>query len=155
MAASLLLAVVLVLMPSSAQAIDPGEMLADPAQEARTQSIGKQLRCMVCDNQSIFDSNAGLAHDLRMVVRERVVAGDSDEAAIDYIVARYGDYVLLNPPVKPETYILWLAPAALLLAAAFAARRYTKRRGDDSADHQDLSAEDRAAARRLLEGDSA
>ena len=154
-AVSLLLAIGLLLTPSTVRAIDAGEMLSDPAQEARVQAIGKQLRCMVCDNQSIFDSNAGLAHDLRMVVRERVVAGDSDAAAIDYIVARYGDYVLLDPPVKPETYLLWLAPAALLLAAAFAARRYAKQGKNADAAHRDLSAEDRAAARRLLEGDSA
>ncbi len=143
-------AIVLVLLVSGApdaRAIDPGEMFADPAKEARTRAIGKQLRCVVCQNQSLFDSNADLAGELRMVVRERIEAGDTDRQAIEYIVARYGDYVLLNPPVKPKTYVLWIAPILILALAALAAGRYARRQGR----LPNLSEQDRAKARRLLE----
>jgi cytochrome c-type biogenesis protein CcmH/NrfF len=137
----------LIVAAPDAQAIDPGESFADPAKEARARSVGKQLRCVVCQNQSLFDSNAGLARDLRNVVRERIEAGDTDQQAIDYIVARYGDYVLLNPPLKPATYVLWIAPILLFAGAALAARRYTRRQGQVPI----LSEQDRAEARRILE----
>ena len=97
-----------------ALAVNPGEMLADPAQEARAREIGRELRCLVCRNQSIFDSNAGLAQDLRVVVRERMIAGDSDAEVLAYVHDRFGDYVLLNPPVDTHTYALWSAPLAFL-----------------------------------------
>ena len=100
-----------------AQAILAGEALDDPVLEARARDIGKGLRCLVCQNQSIDDSNAPLAKDLRRLVRERLVAGDSDQAVMDYIVVRYGDYVLLKPPFKPSTYALWLGPGLMLLFA--------------------------------------
>ena len=87
--------------------------------EARARDIGKTLRCLVCQNQSIDDSNASLAKDLRRLVRERLVAGDSNQAVKDYIVDRYGDYVLLKPPFKPITYALWLGPGAMLLIAGW------------------------------------
>ena len=146
------LAALLLCAPSQGLAIDADEMFQNPAQEARALAIGKQLRCLVCQNQSIFDSNADLARDLRSVVRERIAAGDTDDEAMAYIVARYGDYVLLRPPVKPATYVLWLAPLLLLAAAAFAARRYSlaRRRGPPQA----LSGEDRERARRVLEGEA-
>ena len=93
-------------------------MLPDPALEARARDIGRSLRCVVCQNQSIDDSVAEVAHDMRLVVRERLLAGDSDIKVFDYMVARYGDYVLLKPPFKTATVILWLgAPVVLLLAA--------------------------------------
>ena len=91
--------------------------LEDPAKERRAKAIFKLLRCLVCQNQSIDDSNAGLAKDLRLLVRERLVAGDSDLQVRDYVVARYGDYVLLKPPFKPSTYALWLGPGLMLLLA--------------------------------------
>ena len=100
-----------------AQAILAGEALDDPVLEARARDISKGLRCLVCQNQSIDDSNAGLAKDLRFLVRERLVAGDSDRQVRDYVVARYGDYVLLKPPFKPSTYALWLGPGLMLLLA--------------------------------------
>jgi cytochrome c-type biogenesis protein CcmH len=110
-----------------ALAVEPSEMLKDPAQEARAREISRALRCVVCQNQSIDDSAAEVAHDMRLAVRERIQAGDSDQAVREYMVARYGDFVLLEPPFKERTLVLWLgAPAALLLAAAallFAARR--------------------------------
>ena len=103
--------------PNPAQAILAGEALDDPVLEARARDISKGLRCLVCQNQSIDDSNAPLAKDLRRLVRERLEAGDSDQGVMDYIVARYGDYVLLKPPFKPITYALWLGPGAMLLIA--------------------------------------
>lgn len=96
-------------------AVLPGEMLADPAQEARARAISAELRCMVCQNQSIDDSDADLAHDLRVLVRERIKAGDTDRQVIDYIVARYGEFVLLKPRFSFQNALLWGAPALLLV----------------------------------------
>ena len=114
---ALLLALLFASVPAHA-AIGPDEILPDPALEARAREITKQLRCLVCQNQSIDDSNAPLARDLRLLVRERLKAGDSDAAAIAYVVARYGDFVLLRPPVKATTWLLWFGPLALLLGGA-------------------------------------
>lgn len=105
----------------TAWAIRPDEVLANPRQEQRARAIGRELRCLVCQNESIDDSDADLAHDLRVLVRQRLVAGDSDDQVKNYIVARYGNYVLLKPPFLAETYLLWLGPALLLMAAAGAA----------------------------------
>lgn len=102
----------------TAQAVEPGEVLADPALERRAREIGKGLRCLVCQNQAIDDSDAELARDLRVLVRERLAAGDSDAAVVDYVVSRYGDFVLLKPPVRPGTWALWFGPALLLAAGA-------------------------------------
>ncbi|WP_300514231.1 cytochrome c-type biogenesis protein [Aliiroseovarius sp.] len=104
-------------LPLPALAVEPDEMLDDPVLEARAREISKGLRCVVCLNQDIDSSNAGVARDLRILLRERLVAGDSDKEAVDFIRARYGDYVLLKPPLNGKTYVLWLAPVALLLAA--------------------------------------
>lgn len=98
-------------------AVLPQEMLPDAAQEARARALSQELRCQVCQNQSIDDSNAPLAADLRRLVRERIVAGDSDEAILAYLVARYGDNVLLRPPVRPATWPLWFGSACALLIA--------------------------------------
>jgi cytochrome c-type biogenesis protein CcmH len=112
----------------TAQAVEPGEALADPALEARARTITAELRCLVCQNQSIDDSNAPLAHDLRMLVRERLKAGDSDEAVMAFVVARYGDYVRLRPPFKPKTFLLWFGPLLVLaLATAVALRAFRPR----------------------------
>jgi len=97
-----------------AWAVNPDERLADPVLEARARTLGKSLRCLVCQNQSIDDSNADLAHDLRVLVRERLSAGDSDAQVLAFLQARYGDYVLLKPPVDPATWVLWFGPAAVL-----------------------------------------
>lgn len=99
-------------------AVNPDEVLADPALEARARALSAQLRCMVCQNQSIDDSNAELAKDLRLLVRERLENGDSDEAVIDYVVSRYGEFVLLKPRFETKTLILWGAPLLLFLAGA-------------------------------------
>ncbi len=112
----------------SVGAVEPDEMLKDPVLEARARSISQILRCLVCQNQSIDDSNAGLARDLRILLRERLVAGDSDEAAIAYIVDRYGDFVLLRPPMKPTTYVLWFGPAVIFVLGLAGLTVYFRRR---------------------------
>ena len=96
-------------------AVEPSERLADAALESRAVAIGTTLRCLVCQNESIEDSNAGLAHDIRVLLRQLLLAGDSDAQARQAIVARYGEFVLLKPPLQPATYILWFAPAGLLV----------------------------------------
>ena len=107
------------LAPGAAFAVRPDEMLKDPALEARARHLSEELRCMVCQNQSIDDSEAPLAHDLRVLVRQRLEAGDSDRQVLDYLVSRYGDFVLLKPPFKLETLLLWgLPPLALLIGLA-------------------------------------
>jgi cytochrome c-type biogenesis protein CcmH len=113
--AGLALGLLLVFAPLAASAVTPDEMLADPALEARARAISQGLRCLVCQNQSIEDSDADLAHDLRVLVRERVKAGDSDAAAQQYVVDRYGEFVLLQPVFALHTLILWLAAPAIVL----------------------------------------
>jgi cytochrome c-type biogenesis protein CcmH len=99
----------------SVHAVEPSERLADPALEARARTLSKELRCLVCQNQSIDESNADLAHDLRLLLRQRLVAGDTDQQVLDYLTARYGVFVLLDPPFAPVTWVLWLAPPLLVL----------------------------------------
>ncbi|MCJ8517294.1 cytochrome c-type biogenesis protein CcmH [Pseudorhizobium tarimense] len=113
---TLLLALILAFSAAApALAVNPDEILADPVLEARARNLSSQLRCMVCQNQSIDDSNAELARDLRVLVRERLVDGDSDEEVIDYVVSRYGEFVLLKPRLSARTIVLWTAPVVLLL----------------------------------------
>lgn len=125
---ALMLALVVLTMPGGGGAVEPGEKLASPALEARAREVSKELRCLVCQNQSIDDSDAELAHDLRLVVRERIVAGDSDREVLDYVVSRYGDFVLLRPPFKASTYALWLGPVVILLIGAIAIAVFYRRR---------------------------
>ena len=129
-AAALLLLCLPVLAAAPAHAVEPSEILADPVLERRARDIGRQLRCVVCQNQSIDDSSAEVARDMRRAVRERLSAGYNDAQVFDYMVARYGDYVLLNPPFKAETWALWLGgPLVLLLAGGtllLAARRRSR-----------------------------
>ncbi len=103
------------LMSLPALAVQPGEMLSDPALEARARALSSELRCMVCQNQSIDDSDAELAHDLRLLVRERLAAGDNDGQILDFVVARYGEFVLLKPRFNIRNALLWGTPIALLL----------------------------------------
>ena len=112
---------------TGAWAVEPSEMLKDPALEARARALGQALRCVVCQNQSIDDSSAEVARDMRRAVRERLTAGDSDDQVFAYMVARYGDYVLLKPRLTGETLILWFTPFLILLggAAFFILRRKT------------------------------
>jgi cytochrome c-type biogenesis protein CcmH len=113
---------------ASAHAVTPDERLADPALEARAREISTELRCLVCQNQSIDDSSSELARDLRILVRERLVAGDSDPQVLEYLRSRYGDFVLLRPPVEPSTYVLWFGPALLLAGGAAALGLKLRRR---------------------------
>ena len=133
-AALLLLLALAVLMlvtfvPSAPSiAVEPNEVLVDPVLEARARALSKNIRCLVCQNQSIDSSNASLAKDLRVIVRERLIAGDSDTRILDFLVARYGDYVLLKPPVKPTTYALWYGPGVLMTLGFFAVIVFLARR---------------------------
>jgi cytochrome c-type biogenesis protein CcmH len=124
---SVLLAALL-LAGAPARAVEPQEKLPNPALETRAEAIGRTLRCLVCQNESIEESGADLAHDLRMLLRQRLVAGDTDVQSIQYIVARYGQFVLLRPPIEPATWVLWYGPGALLLAAALGTTLWLRRR---------------------------
>jgi cytochrome c-type biogenesis protein CcmH len=139
---------------SIAQAVQPDEILSDAALEARARALSKELRCMVCQNQSIDDSDAPLARDLRVLVRERLQAGDSDRQVIDFLVARYGEFVLLEPRFSSRTALLWLAPGAIVLLGAFGlfmlSRRAT-RRGPASAENAPLTASEQARLSEILE----
>jgi cytochrome c-type biogenesis protein CcmH len=137
-------------------AVDPGEVLADPALEARAREVSKELRCLVCQNQSIDDSDAELARDLRLLVRERVAAGDSNEDVVDYVVSRYGDFVLLRPPFKTSTYLLWLGPAVILAIGLAAVAIFYRRRagvGVTGAPSTSLSEAERERLDRLMDGE--
>ncbi|PRH88087.1 cytochrome C biogenesis protein CcmH [Labrys okinawensis] len=123
-----LLACLFGLMVLPALAVQPDEVLPDPALEARARALSAQLRCMVCQNESIDDSNASLAKDLRILVRERLKAGDSDAEVKDFLVARYGDFILLKPPLEWRTLALWSGPPALLLLGGIAIFLSTRRR---------------------------
>ena len=147
------LVIALCALAFAAAAVEPGEILSDPALEARARAISKQLRCLVCQNQSIDDSNAELARDLRVLVRERLVAGDSDRAVIAFVTDRYGDFVLLRPPFKPITYLLWLGPPILFVLGATAVAVYFRRRHKAQA-APPLSADEKRRLNALLGGDS-
>lgn len=142
------LTLIFTLLAAPLMALDADEMFADPAKEARARDIGRDLRCLVCQNQSIFDSNAGLAKDLRVAVRERIDAGDSDQEVLDYLSTRFGDYVLLKPQVNAQTYVLWVAPFGFLLVGAIGVIGYHRRSHRPAA--RSLSEAEQAEARRLL-----
>jgi len=116
------------LLAAPALAVLPHEMLTDPAQEARARNLSREIRCQVCQNQSIDDSNAPLAADLRRIVRERIVAGDSDRQVTEFLVRRFGDNVLMRPPVRPDTWPLWFGPAAILVVAGIGLLVFLRRR---------------------------
>jgi cytochrome c-type biogenesis protein CcmH len=134
-----------------AHAVEPGEALADPALEARARDLSVDLRCLVCQNQSIDDSHAPLAKDLRLLVRERLAAGDSDDQVRNYLVQRYGDFVLLKPPLRIGTLLLWGAPLMVLLAGGFGLVLASRRRVSVAAT-SGLSADEQARLDKLLGG---
>jgi cytochrome c-type biogenesis protein CcmH len=138
----------------AANAVEPSEMLKDPVLEARARAISKELRCLVCQNQSIDDSNADLAHDLRLIVRERLVAGDSDSQVKAYLVARYGDFILLDPPYKARTLLLWSGPALLFLIGAGVIVLAYRRRRLDAPPLAGLSEDEKKRLARLVDGDT-
>jgi cytochrome c-type biogenesis protein CcmH len=137
-------------VPAPAKAVNPDEILADAALEARARDISRTLRCLVCQNQSIDDSDAGLARDLRILVRERLTAGESDEQVIAFVVARYGDFALLKPPFKPTTWLLWLGPALVLVLGAGAMVLWYRRRAT-ATEPPPLSDDEHRALRRMMD----
>jgi cytochrome c-type biogenesis protein CcmH len=139
---------------SVAYAVQPDEIMADPVKESRARDLSRELRCMVCQNQSIDDSEAPLARDLRLLVRERIAAGDSDAQVMDFLVARYGEFVLLKPRVRPHTLLLWLVPPLALFGGGFALWRYSRRRSKSGATDDPslltLTADEEARLERLI-----
>ncbi|CCM74881.1 cytochrome c-type biogenesis protein [Rhizobium mesoamericanum] len=144
----LVLAVVLSSVP--AFAVNPDEVLADPKLEMRARAISAELRCMVCQNQSIDDSNAELAKDLRLLVRKRLTDGDTDEQVMNYIVSRYGEFVLLKPRLEPKTILLWGAPLLLVVAGGLSLIVFARRRAGRPTGSK-LTAEEQARLRKLLD----
>jgi cytochrome c-type biogenesis protein CcmH len=143
--------------PAPSWAVEPDEMLSNPALEARARAISEELRCMVCQNESIDESEAPLAHDLRLLVRQRILAGDSDQQIINFLVARYGEFILLKPPLSWNTIALWGAPPALLLLGALMIVVVERRRkaAGPAAEIPKLSAAEEARLAEILHGDAA
>lgn len=152
----LFLIVLLTSITAPAFAVEPDEMLSDPALEVRARALSKELRCMVCQNQSIDDSEAPLARDLRILVRERLQAGDSDRQVIDFLVARYGEFVLLRPRFSWHTALLWFGPATLLIAGACGvlvlARRYRANFPRTNGEQEGLTAAEATRVSEILRG---
>jgi cytochrome c-type biogenesis protein CcmH len=138
----------------AAYAVQPDEIMTDPAQELRARDLSRELRCMVCQNQSIDDSEAPLARDLRLLVRERIAAGDGDAQVIDFLVARYGEFVLLKPRLKPHTLLLWLLPPLALAGGGLALWMHGRRRSRSAASEgqspSKLTTEEEARLARLI-----
>lgn len=144
---------VLIFTSAVALAVEPDEMLPDPALEARARALSAELRCLVCQNQSIEDSNAPLARDLRRIVRERVAAGDSDSAILDYLVARYGEWVLLKPRFSWQNLLLWLGPLLFLVIGGIVVALVLRRQRSAAPVAPPLSAEEQARLELLLKGE--
>jgi len=150
---SCIVTMMLSLIPVMAGAVFVEERLPDPAKEERARDIAEGIRCLVCQNQSIMDSNADLAKDLRAIVRERVAAGDSDDQVREFLLVRYGDWVLLNPPFKMRTLILWLGPLVVFIGGAIATVMFLRRRSvpeGAAAKAKPLSSEEQAAFDALM-----
>jgi cytochrome c-type biogenesis protein CcmH len=145
-------ALVLILFASlQAFAVEPSERLANPELETRAEAIGGTLRCLVCQNESIEESNASLAHDIRLLLRQRLLAGDTDAQARQAIVSRYGEFVLLDPPVRPATYVLWFAPGGLLVLGFIGIATWMWRRPASVPTVQPLDAAEQSRLERLLQ----
>jgi cytochrome c-type biogenesis protein CcmH len=143
-----------VIASPAARAVQPDEVMADPGKETRARNLSRELRCMVCQNQSIDDSEAPLARDLRLLVRERIAAGDSDNQVIDFLVARYGEFVLLKPRFERQTLLLWLVPPFVLIGGGLALWLYARRRPDlKAAEPAPLTREEEARLAALMSGD--
>jgi cytochrome c-type biogenesis protein CcmH len=150
-------AIIAALQAVPAHAVQPDEILPDAKLEERARNLSRELRCMVCQNQSIDDSDAPLARDLRLLVRERLTAGDSDRQVMDFLTTRYGDFVLLNPPMNAKTFLLWVLPAGLLVAGGivlvFAMRRRRAGATDSGAPVAALTVEEERKIAQLLDSD--
>jgi cytochrome c-type biogenesis protein CcmH len=145
-----------VLAGSPARAVQPDEIMSDPAKELRARDLSRELRCMVCQNQSIDDSEAPLARDLRLLVRERIAAGDSDAQVLDFLVARYGEFVLLKPRLNPHTWLLWLLPPLALAGGGLALWSHGRRRSRSSSVAEaaaTLTPDEEARLTALMSGD--
>lgn len=153
----LIVAMVSVLRAAPALAVQPDEILPDARLEERARNLSRELRCMVCQNQSIDDSDAPLARDLRLLVRERLKAGDSDKQVIDFLTARYGDFVLLNPPLNAKTMLLWVLPAAVLVVGGIVLILALRRRRNNipelAVPVSPLTAEEERRIAKLLDSD--
>jgi cytochrome c-type biogenesis protein CcmH len=150
---ALLALLAFLLLVPAALAVEPSERLSDPALEARARALSTELRCLVCQNETIDESGAPLAHDLRVLLRERIAAGDTDAQAVKFLTDRYGDFVLLRPPVEPATYLLWFGPIIVLLLAGSGALLYLRQR-KAAAPVAPLSAAEQQRIERLLEEES-
>jgi cytochrome c-type biogenesis protein CcmH len=141
---------------SSAHAVQPDEIMTDPAKEERARDLSRELRCMVCQNQSIDDSEAPLARDLRLLVRERIAAGDSNSQVLDFLVARYGEFVLLKPRFEQQTLLLWLVPPLVLLGGGLALWMNARRRPKGGAEvvGPPLTVDEEARLRQLMAQDA-
>ena len=153
---SSLVAIALIIGASTAYAVQPDEIMANPVQESRARELSRELRCMVCQNQSIDDSDAPLARDLRLLVRERIASGESNSQVIEFLVARYGDFVLLRPRLIGVTLLLWFLPPLFLsgggLALCLNSRRRIRLSDQGSPDQLELSEEEKARLERLIGG---
>ncbi len=143
-----------VALAAPARAVLPSEQLADPRLEARARRIGAELRCLVCQNETIDESDAPLAGDLRVLLRQRLLAGDSDRQATQYIVARYGDFVLLKPPLEPTTVLLWFGPFLVLIAGGAGLAAVARRASSAPDAVAPLTPEEQAQLARRLEGEA-
>ncbi len=156
---ALLALAIVVMAATSAHAVLPDEIMTDPAKEARARDLSRELRCMVCQNQSIDDSEAPLARDLRILVRERIAAGDTDGQVLDFLVARYGEFVLLKPRLNSHTWLLWLLTPLALVVGGIALWMQGRRRvragaaQDEAALH--LTADEEARINRLIAAEPA
>ncbi len=150
-------AVAMLLGSPAAHAVQPDEIMSDPAQESRARDLSRELRCMVCQNQSIDDSDAPLARDLRLLVRERIASGDSDTQVMDFLVARYGEFVLLKPRFNAHTLLLWLLPPLALVGGGLALWSNSRRRSNSAAAEDQalfkLTADEEARLERLIEAE--
>ena len=153
----LAMAIVVLLQPAPSSAVQPDEILPDATLEERARNLSRELRCMVCQNQSIDDSDAPLARDLRLLVRERLTAGDSDKQVLDFLTARYGDFVLLNPPLNMKTFLLWVLPAGLLVIGGIVLMVAMRRRDgtvlESGLPVSPLTAEEEGKIAKLLDSD--
>ena len=149
-----LLALCMILAGSFALAVEPDEILSDPVLEERARAISANVRCVVCQNEPIDSSNAGVARDLRLLIRERLVAGDTDQQVYDFLVARYGEYVLFKPPFSARTFLMWLAPFFILGGGGIAVWDYLRRRRGATLP-EGLSDEEQARVDALLKDDEA
>jgi cytochrome c-type biogenesis protein CcmH len=152
----LVFAMAVMMGSSAAYAVQPDEIMSDPIKEARARDLSRELRCMVCQNQSIDDSEAPLARDLRLLVRERIAAGDSNAQVIDFLVARYGEFVLLKPRFESHTLLLWLLPPLALAGGGLALWMHGRRRSRSAAAQLfRLTAEEEARLERLIAAEPA